>query len=143
MADEAIGVAEAPEGIDRAGVEGWFSGNVPGVELPLSFNRVSGGRSNLTFEVSDAAGQRWALRRPPLGKRLGSAHDMGREHAVIAALQETDVPVPPVVGLCEDDAVNGAPFYVMGFVEGPILRSAEAAKELDVPARRAIGERVV
>ena len=97
----------------------------------------------MTFGVRDAAGQAWALRRPPLGKRLGSAHDMGREHRAIAALQDTPVPVPPVIGLCEDESVNGAPFYVMGFVDGPILRSAEDAKAFDEDERRAIGERVV
>ncbi len=134
---------EAPEGIDRAGVEGWFEANVPDVELPLSFERISGGRSNMTFAVRDAGGRAWALRRPPLGKRLGSAHDMGREHRVISALQDTPVPVPQVVGLCEDESVNGAPFYVMGFVEGPILRSADQAKAFDAEERRAIGERVV
>ena len=119
---------EAPEGIDRSGVESWFEANVPEVVLPLTFERISGGRSNMTFGVRDSDGHSWALRRPPLGKRLGSAHDMGREHRVISALQETPVPVPPVVGLCEDESVNGAPFYVMGFVAGPILRSAEDAK---------------
>jgi aminoglycoside phosphotransferase (APT) family kinase protein len=134
---------ETPEGIDRDGVEGWFAAKVPGAEPPLTFERISGGRSNLTFEVRDTAGQAWALRRPPLGKRLGSAHDMGREHRVIAALQDTPVPVPPVVGLCEDDSVNGAPFYVMGFVDGPVLRSAEDAEQFDEEDRRAIGERVV
>src|SRR3954469_19570029 len=134
---------EAPEGIDPAGVEGWFEANVPEVELPLSFDRISGGRSNMTFGVRDTDGHAWALRRPPLGKRLGSAHDMGREHRVISALQETPVPVPPVVGFCEDESVNGAPFYVMGFVDGPILRSAEDAKRFDEDERRAIGDRVV
>jgi aminoglycoside phosphotransferase (APT) family kinase protein len=145
MAEEAneAATAEAPDGIDRAGVEGWFEPHVPSAEPPLSFERISGGRSNLTFAVADSTGRRWALRRPPLGKRLGSAHDMGREHTVIAALQETPVPVPPVVGLCEDEAVNGAPFYVMEFVDGPILRSAEDAKEFEPDRRRAIGERVV
>jgi aminoglycoside phosphotransferase (APT) family kinase protein len=142
QANEAA-AAEAPDGIDRAGVEGWFKANVAAVELPLSFSRISGGRSNMTFGVRDSAGYAWALRRPPLGKRLGSAHDMGREHRVISALQETPVPVPPVVGLCEDDSVNGAPFYVMGFVEGPILRSADDASAFDEGGRRAIGERVV
>ena len=141
MAEEAT--REAPDGIDRSGVEGWFEENVPEAKPPLSFERISGGRSNLTFGVRDAAGHAWALRRPPLGKRLGSAHDMGREHRVISALERTPVPVPPVVGLCEDDAVNGAPFYVMGFVEGPILRSAEDAKRFDEGERREIGERVV
>jgi aminoglycoside phosphotransferase (APT) family kinase protein len=134
---------DVPEGIDAPGVEAWFEANVPGAEPPLGFARISGGRSNLTFGVHDSAGHSWALRRPPLGKRLGSAHDMGREHRVIAALQETPVPVPPVAGLCEDDSVNGAPFYVMGFVQGPILRSAEEAERFEEPERRAIGERVV
>jgi aminoglycoside phosphotransferase (APT) family kinase protein len=140
----ADGSAEAPEGIDRAGVEAWFAEHVPGAEPPLSFERISGGHSNLTYGVRDAAGSRWALRRPPLGKRLGSAHDMGREFRVVSALAPTAVPVAPVVGLCEDESVNGAPFYVMEFVEGPILRGlAEASAFPDEADRRAIGERVV
>jgi aminoglycoside phosphotransferase (APT) family kinase protein len=142
-ANDAAATADAPEGIDRAGVEGWFAANLPEAASPLSFARISGGRSNLTFRVSDSEGRAWALRRPPLGKRLGSAHDMGREHRVISALQGTPVPVPPVVGLCEDESVNGAPFYVMGFVEGPVLRSATEAGGFDEAERRAIGERVV
>ncbi len=147
MGDEATGTADgsaqAPEGIDRAGVEGWFAAHVPGVELPLSFERISGGHSNLTYRVSDAAGRCWALRRPPLGKRLGSAHDMGREHKVVSALGPTPVPVAPVVGLCEDESVNGAPFYAMEFVEGPILRGVAEAEAFPGEAdRRAIGERV-
>ena len=109
-----------------------------------TFDRISGGRSNLTYSVADAGGRRWALRRPPLGKRLASAHDMGREHRVVSALGPTPVPVPPVVGLCEDDAVNGAPFYVMDWVEGPILRSkADGDVFPGEDERRAIGERVV
>ncbi len=136
-------VEEAPEGIDRAGVEAWFAENVSDVTLPLTFDRISGGRSNLTFAVADAAGARWALRRPPLGKGLESAHDMGREHRVISALAPTPVPVAPVVGMCEDESVNGAPFFVMEFVEGPILRTSEEASEaFDRPERGAIGERV-
>lgn len=148
MGDEATGTAdgtaEAPEGIDRAGVEAWFAEHAPGVRPPLSFERISGGHSNLTYSVRDSAAGRWALRRPPLGKRLGSAHDMGREHRVVSALASTPVPVAPVVGLCEDESVNGAPFYVMEFVEGPILRGlAEAEAFPDEGDRRAIGERVV
>ncbi len=147
IGDEATGTADgtvaAPQGIDREGVEGWFSANVPQARLPLSFERIAGGHSNLTYRVEDAAGQRWALRRPPLGKRLGSAHDMTREHKVVSALGPTEVPVAPVVGLCEDESVNGAPFYVMEFVEGPILRGlAEAEAFPDEGDRRAIGERV-
>jgi aminoglycoside phosphotransferase (APT) family kinase protein len=148
MGDEATGTAdgtaEAPEGIDRAGVEAWFAEHVPAAQLPLTFERISGGHSNLTYGVRDSAGGRWALRRPPLGKRLGSAHDMGREQRVVSALAGTPVPVAPVAGFCEDESVNEAPFYVMEFVEGPILRGlAEADAFPDEGDRRAIGERVV
>jgi aminoglycoside phosphotransferase (APT) family kinase protein len=147
MEDEATGTADgpaaAPEGIDRAAVEAWFEANVSGARPPLSFERISGGHSNLTYRVADAAGHRWALRRPPLGKRLGSAHDMAREHRVVSALGPTEVPVAPVAGICEEESVNGAPFYVMEFVEGPILRGiAEAEAFPEEADRRAIGERV-
>jgi aminoglycoside phosphotransferase (APT) family kinase protein len=134
----------ADEAIDQPKLEEWFAREVDGAEPPLSFERIAGGRSNLTYGVSDSAGRRWALRRPPLGKRLASAHDMAREHRILAALGPTEVPVPPVVALCEDDSVNGAPFYVMEFVEGPILRTRqEAEADFDPTQRAAIGERVV
>ena len=144
MGDEATPTAEVPDGIDAAGVEAWFEANIGGAELPLRFRKIAGGHSNLTYEVGDATGRRWALRRPPLGKRLGSAHDMGREHRVKAALAPTAVPVPHLAGFCEDESVNGAPFYVMDFVEGPILRSQKEVEDhFSEPERRPIGERVV
>jgi aminoglycoside phosphotransferase (APT) family kinase protein len=143
MADEATGATAVPEGIDAVGIEAWFALNVPSGSPPFRFERIAGGHSNLTYRVSDSGGNRWALRRPPLGKRLGSAHDMGREHKVVSALGATEVPVAPVVGFCDDESVNGAPFYVMEFVEGPILRGlAETEAFPDEGDRRAIGERV-
>jgi aminoglycoside phosphotransferase (APT) family kinase protein len=135
---------QGTDGIDAAGVEAWFESNVDRVEPPLRYERISGGRSNLTYAVTDAAGSRWALRRPPLGKRLTSAHDMGREFRIVSALRDTEVPVANAVALCEDESVNGAPFYVMDWVEGPILRSRSEAKLFpDEAERREIGERVV
>src|SRR5215208_5604199 len=132
------------EAIDGPSLEAWFAREVEGAQPPLEFDRISGGRSNLTYGVTDAAGHRWALRRPPLGKRLASAHDMAREHRIIAALAPTDVPMAPAIALCEDESVNGAPFYVMDFVDGPILRTkAEAEESFDAAERTAIGERVV
>src|SRR3954447_14702198 len=146
MADEATdanGTVAAPDGIDQKPLEAWFGENVPGVDFPLTFERIAGGHSNLTYRVKDAAALVFALRRPPLGKRLGSAHDMSREHKVVSALGGTEVPVAPVVGLCEDESVTGAPFYAMEFVEGPVLRGlAEAEVFPDEDDRRAIGERV-
>jgi aminoglycoside phosphotransferase (APT) family kinase protein len=134
---------EVPDGIDRTAVEEWFEANVAGAETPLRFEMIAGGRSNLTYAVTDSAGRRWALRRPPLGKRLGSAHDMGREHKVVSALARTPVPVAPIAGFCAEESVNDAPFYVMEFVEGPILRTREDAAQFPEEERRAIGERVV
>jgi aminoglycoside phosphotransferase (APT) family kinase protein len=133
---------EAPKGVDVARVTAWFRAHAPEVEPPVSFELIAGGRSNLTYRVTDTAGHAWVLRRPPLGQVLATAHDMGREHRIISALAPTDVPVAPVVGLCEDEAVNGAPFYVMGFVDGLVARDAAAARTLDVDARARAGEQI-
>ena len=138
------GAIAAPDGIDAAGMAAWFAANVPAAVPPLTYERIAGGLSNLTYQVTDAAGSEWALRRPPLGKRLSSAHDMAREHRVVSALGTTPVPVAPVVGLCEDESVNGAPFYVMDFVRGPVLRGTSEAEAAfpDEGDRRDIGIRV-
>jgi aminoglycoside phosphotransferase (APT) family kinase protein len=115
----------AVRGIDEANVSKWFADHVPDVVAPLDFELIAGGRSNLTFKVEDAAGHRWALRRPPVSHVLPTAHDMAREHRIISALGPAGIPVATAVGLCTDETVNQAPFYVMEFVDGHILRSAE------------------
>src|SRR4051794_10926786 len=141
MSDEATGV---PDGINADGLEAWFRQNVPAAEPPLGFERIAGGHSNLTYRATDSGGRQWALRRPPLGKRLGSAHDMAREHRVVSALAGAPGPGARVVGICEDESVNSAPFYVMEFVEGPVLRGlAEAEAFPDHADREAIAGRVV
>src|SRR4030095_3599267 len=97
--------------------------------------------SNLTYWVTDAAGNHWVLRRPPLHGVLPSAHDMGREHRVISALAGTPVPVPATFGLCQDPAVTGAPFYVMAYVEGIVPRDdAAVAAGPDEPAPATAGD---
>jgi aminoglycoside phosphotransferase (APT) family kinase protein len=75
------------------------------------------------------------LRRPPLGHVLASAHDMGREHRIIDALQGSGVPVPPSLGHCADPEINGAPFYVMGYVDGIVVRDRAVAEQLTPAAR--------
>jgi aminoglycoside phosphotransferase (APT) family kinase protein len=130
----------APRGIDEQNVSHWFSANVPDVALPLDFDLIAGGRSNLTYKVQDAAGHRWALRRPPVSHVLPTAHDMGREYRVISALGPAGIPVATAIGLCTDDSVNQAPFYVMEFVDGHILRSEEQViAAYEESARPAIG----
>jgi aminoglycoside phosphotransferase (APT) family kinase protein len=132
-----------PDGIDAGGVTAWFEANAPGVAPPLRFSLIAGGRSNFTYTVTDSAGERFVLRRPPLGPLLPSAHDMGREHRIMSALQGSPVPVPPVVGLCTEEAVTGAPFYVMRFVDGLILRDQPAAEAVPEPIRVAATDSLV
>jgi aminoglycoside phosphotransferase (APT) family kinase protein len=133
---------DAPRGIDVPRVTEWFAAHAAAAEPPLRFDLIAGGRSNLTFRVTDTGGRAWVLRRPPLGQVLATAHDMGREHRIISALAPTDVPVAPVVGLCTDEAVNGAPFYVMEFVDGLVARNAATAGALSVEARAHAGDQV-
>ncbi|MHB8439957.1 MAG: phosphotransferase family protein [Acidimicrobiales bacterium] len=128
------------EGIDAQAVSRWFATNVPDVRLPLDFELIAGGRSNLTYRVRDADGTSFALRRPPLSHVLPTAHDMTREFRVISALEPTPVPVPRTYGLCTDESVNGRSFYVMEFVDGHIVRDAQTAlTALDEPSRRRAG----
>ena len=87
----------------------------------LTARVIAGGKSNITYDVSDGT-HRWVVRRPPLGHVLATAHDMAREYRVITALEPTGVPVPRTYGLCEDLDVIGAPFFVMDFVEGTPFR---------------------
>jgi aminoglycoside phosphotransferase (APT) family kinase protein len=132
------------KGIDGERVSEWLEAHVDGVRPPLRFEMIVGGHSNLTYEVTDARGARYVLRRPPLGAILATAHDMAREHRIISALGATDVPVPPALGLCEDEAVNGAPFYVMGFVDGVVLVDADTVRaHFGDGQRRRIGESLV
>ena len=121
-------MAEGIAGIDVDAVTGWLAEHV-GTVGPLSFTRLPGGHSNLTYRIDDAEGRRVVLRRPPLGELLPSAHDMGREHKLIAALGATDVPVPPALARCTDGEVTGQPFYVMGWVDGTVLHDQRVATE--------------
>lgn len=117
-----------PPGLDLDRLRGLLDRERPGlVQGPLTGRLIEGGRSNLTYAVSDGT-TKWVVRRPPLGHVLATAHDMKREHRVISALHPTDVPVPNPVLLCEDpdnEAAPGSPFYVMEFVEGTPYRTAD------------------
>jgi aminoglycoside phosphotransferase (APT) family kinase protein len=137
-------VSAATDAVDRARVTDWLVEHTPPVEPPLTVELVAGGRSNLTFLVTDTAGRRLVLRRPPMSHVLATAHDMGREHRIIAALRASPVPVPDALGYCDDEAVNGRPFYVMGFVEGHVLRTAAEVEDvLDEAGRRAVADDLV
>lgn len=130
-------------GIDADRVSRWLDEHIDGIVGPYRFELITGGRSNLTYRVTDAAETTVVLRRPPMGNVLASAHDVVREHIIISAVGRTGVPVPQTMGVCTDDDVNGAPFYVMSLVDGVVLDSAEAAADMSIGQRREAGEHLI
>lgn len=130
-------------GLDLARLRAYLDEHAPGlVSGELTANLIKGGRSNLTYDVSD--GERsFVVRRPPLGHVLATAHDMGREHRVISALATTDVPVPATYVHCTDEDVIGAPFYVMDKVAGTAYRRAAELEALGPDRTRQISQQLV
>lgn len=128
-------------GLDLDRLSTWLRGQVD-VAGALSGKLIAGGKSNLTYAVGDGT-TRWIVRRPPLGHVLATAHDMAREYRVMAALRDTDVPVPAMYALCQDDSVLGAPFYVMEHVEGTPYRTAAELTELGPERTRAISTSLI
>jgi aminoglycoside phosphotransferase (APT) family kinase protein len=120
----------SPPGVSVPALDRFLRDVVPGLLTgPLRVELLSGGRSNLTYLVTDGAG-RWVLRRPPLGHVLATAHDMTREFRVLRALHPSNVPVPePIVAAGPE--VLGAPFYLMAFTEGEVLRERDQLASVD------------
>ncbi len=122
-------------GINQERVTAWLGERTP-ISAPLDFKLIAGGRSNMSFTLTDGSGRRFVLRRPPLGQLLPSAHDMAREHRLMSALADSAVPVPRMVGLCQDPAVNERDFYVMHFLDGIVVRNIDIGGSLSEPVRR-------
>ncbi|AXT84423.1 acyl-CoA dehydrogenase [Aeromicrobium sp. A1-2] len=132
-----------PKGLDLTALQGWLGQKHPGIlDGPLTASLITGGKSNLTYIVSNGS-RDLVVRRPPLGHVLATAHDMGREHRVMAALAPTDVPVPRMFAHCEDTEVLGAPFYVMERVAGTPYSRAAQLEPLGAERTGAITERLV
>lgn len=126
---------------DRA-LAAWFTAADPSITPPLTLDLLSGGHSNLTYRVTDAAGRRFVLRRPPEG--AAGIHDVVREHRVAGALAGAGVPVAPLLGVCTDDEVLGVPFGVSGWVDGHVVETpADADAVLAGPARITAAEQLV
>ncbi|GAB18827.1 putative phosphotransferase, partial [Gordonia effusa NBRC 100432] len=96
----------------------------------LDVELISGGKSNLTFAVTDGVAK-WVVRRPPTGGLTPSAHDMNREWAVTKGLQGTAVPVAATVAIDTDGSVLGAPCTVVEFVDGQVIRTREEVDAFD------------
>ena len=132
-----------PDGINADRVSAWLTDNIDGTVQPFSFALIAGGRSNLTYKVTDANGTQYVLRRPPLGHVLATAHDMGREFKIISGIGKSNVPVASALGMCTDLEVNGAPFYVMGYVEGFVLATLPDTANFSPLQMRAAGESLI
>ncbi|MGE0880688.1 MAG: phosphotransferase family protein [Acidimicrobiia bacterium] len=107
----------------------WIAANLDGFTPPFTFELIGGGHSNLTYVASDGHGQRFVVRQGP----ASDARGMAREHRVLSALAATEVPVPHPIAYCDDDS----PFLVMGFVDGAMIDTPEAAdRDLPLPTQR-------
>ncbi len=126
---------DLPPGINRDAVTRFFRDHVPGADGDLTFTLIGEGRSNLTYAVT-LGGEKWVMRRPPLGHMLPTAHDMVREYRVISAMDAAGFPVARPIALCEDPAVNDYPFYVMNFADGRILTFDDHANYAETEADR-------
>ena len=132
-----------PKGLDLAALRTWLEANAPGtIDGELSASLITGGKSNLTYTVTDGT-REYVVRRPPMGHVLATAHDMSREYHAMAALAPTNVPVPLMIALCEDPEVIGAPFYVMEKVTGTPYNRARDLETLGTDRTRLITERMV
>ena len=132
-----------PPGLDLAAFGAYFTNACPDAAAgPLRASVLAGGKSNITYDVTDGH-RHWVVRRPPLGHVLATAHDMAREYRVISALAGTDVPVPATFLLCQDTGVIGAPFYVMEKVAGTPYRTAAQLEKLGAQRTREVATRMV
>src|SRR5712672_228467 len=105
---------------------------------PVRGELISGGKSNLTYLLSDG-NHCYILRRPPLGTILPGAHDVAREYRVMGALAGSAVPVPAMTAFCADDAVMGVPVYVMEAVPGVVLRDRDLVGQMPEGVRAKVG----
>jgi aminoglycoside phosphotransferase (APT) family kinase protein len=133
-----------PTALPVDAVGDWLAARGTSIVPPLRAGLLTGGRSNLTYLLSDAADAQWVLRRPPMSGVIASAHDVLREHRIMAALAGTAVPVPRMVAAGDDTAVLGVPFFVMEYVSGIVPgEQASVPQTLDMPARAAFGPQLV
>jgi aminoglycoside phosphotransferase (APT) family kinase protein len=118
-----------PPGLKLDSLLQWMSLNISGVDdsARLQSSLLAGGRSNISYKLTDASGSSWVLRRPPLGHIMPSAHDMSREFRVLSGLNSVSFPTPKAQGICTDEEIIGSKFMLMDFVDGQVIESAETA----------------
>lgn len=100
----------------------YVSTHIPSIVPPLTLAQFGFGQSNPTYLLTDSLSAQYVLRKKPPGTLVSkSAHKVEREHRILSALQATDVPVPKVYALCEDESVLGSTFYIMEYLDGRIF----------------------
>lgn len=125
---ELTNVREAHR-FDEKALESYLQENVEGYQGPYEISQFEGGQSNPTFKL-DTKNRSYVVRKQPPGELLPSAHQVDREHRIMHALQDTDVPVPKTFALCNDTAVIGTKFYVMEMIEGRLFNDTLMPGEL-------------
>ena len=134
--EDRAGAVRAGEALDVEAVNAWLRARLPDLAGRPEVTQYRGGASNWTYRLR-YANRDLILRRPPAGTRAKSAHDMAREYTVQRQLKPVYPYVPTMIGLCEDDGVIGAHFYVMERIAGVILRAdPPAALQLDAGRAR-------
>ncbi|MBW8720495.1 MAG: phosphotransferase [Polaromonas sp.] len=110
------------QAFDVSALAVYLDQHLPGFKGPLTVEIFKGGQSNPTYKlITPTASYVMRAKPGPVAKLLPSAHAVEREFKVMRGLQGTDVPVPQMYCLCEDESVIGRAFYVMEFVEGRVL----------------------
>lgn len=134
-----------PPGLRLEPLRSWMEESVPNFDAsaPLQATLLAGGRSNISYKLTDASGSSWVLRRPPLGHIMPSAHDMGREFRVLSGLNKVLFPTPTTRAHCEDESVIGAKFMMMDFVDGRVIESAQTALSLSATQASEISQELV
>ena len=122
--------------IDAQKLDAWLASHIEEYLGDLEIRKFVGGQSNPTYWLADRE-RAYVLRKKPPGKLLKSAHMIEREHRVMSALRDTDVPTARMRGLCEDESVIGTSFFVMDYVDGRIFWNVQLP-ELDPDGRRAV-----
>lgn len=115
-----LGAPLAAHQIDEIVLSQYLAKYIPDFGDTCTVQQFRGGQSNPTF-LLQANSKHYVLRKKPPGKLLPSAHAVDREFRVIAALSNSDVPVPKALHLCEDESVIGQMFYVMDYVSGKVF----------------------
>jgi aminoglycoside phosphotransferase (APT) family kinase protein len=128
--------------LDLDALAAYLDGGGVVVSGPLSATQISGGRSNLTYRLTDGA-TAWLLRRPPLVGRTASAHDVAREFRVCSGLYGTGVPIAEPVLLSEDDAVIGTSFTLTAWVPSVVIRDSAELDPLSDPQVDALVDELV